>query len=80
MDEKLFEKKEKRIRHCHRLLLAKIYGNDFERYWDMGPLQWKGYRLLSRLYPHKVLCRMLNRAMLLYTDKASEDVAMFTGY
>ena len=80
MDEKLFEKKEKRIRHCHRLLLAKIYGNDFERYMDMGPLLWNGYRLLSRLYPHKVLCRMLNRAMLLYTDMQSEDVAMFTGY
>ena len=80
MDEKLFEKKEKRIRHCHRLLLAKIYGNDFERYMDMGPLMWNGYRLLSRLYPHKVLCRMLNRAMLLYTDTQSEDVAMFTGY
>lgn len=80
MDEKLFEKKEKRIRHCHRLLLAKIYGNDFGRYADMGPLLWNGYRLLSHLYTHKMLCRMLNRAMQLYTDKDSEDVAIFSGY
>lgn len=80
MDEKLFEKKEKRIRHCHRLLLARIYGNDYQRYGEMGPLMWNGYRLLSHLYPHKRLCRMLNRAMRLYTDKASKDVAMFSGY
>lgn len=80
MDEKLFEKKEKKIRHSHRLILAKIYGKDFERYADMGPLLWNGYRLFSHLYPHKILCRMLNRAMQLYTDKESEDVAIFSGY
>lgn len=80
MDEKLFDKKEKQIRHCHRLLLAKIYGNDYERYGEMGPLQWNSYRLLSRLYSHKQLCRMLNHAMQMYTDKPSEDVAFFSGY
>ncbi len=80
MDEKLFDKKEKQIRHCHRLLLAKIYGRDFERYGEMGKLQWNGYRLLSHLHSHNMLCRMLNRAMQLYTDKPSEDVAFFTGY
>lgn len=80
MDEKLFEKKEKRIRHCHRLLLAKIYGNDYERYGEMGSLKWIGYRVISHLCSHKMLCRMLNRAMLLYTEKPSEDVAVFSGY
>ncbi len=80
MDERLFEKKEKRIRNCHRLLLAKIYGNDYERYGEMGPLKWNNYRLLSHLFSHKMLCRMLNRAMLSYTEQASKDVAIFSGY
>lgn len=80
MDEKLFDKKEKRIRHCHRLLLAKIYGKDFERYGEMGKVQWNGYRLLSRLYSHSMLCRKLDRAMRSYTDTPSEDLAFFTGY
>ncbi len=80
MDERLFDKKEKRIRHCHRLLLAKIYGKDFACYGEMGKIQWNGYRLLSHLYSHNMLCRMLNRAMQLYTDRPSEDVAVFSGY
>lgn len=80
MDEKLLDKKEKRIRHCHRLILAKIYGRDYERYGEMGKLRWKGYRLLSRLYSHDTLCRMLDQAMRLYTDKPSKDLAIFSGY
>ncbi len=79
-DERLFEKKEKKIRHCHRLLLAKIYGKDYKRYSDMNGLLWKGYRLLSHLYSHARLCGMLDEAMRLYTDKPSEDAAFFTGY
>lgn len=80
MDEKLFEKKEKRIRHCHRLILAEIYGRDYERYGEMGKLRWRGYRLLSRLYSHDTLCRMLDQAMRLYTDQESKDLAIFSGY
>lgn len=80
MDEKKFEEKEKLIRHCHRLFLAKIYGKDYKAYGDMKPWQWRNYRMLARLYTHEQLCRMLNGAMRLYTDEASEDVAFFTGY
>lgn len=80
MDEKLFEKKEKRIRNCHRLLLAKIYGKDYGHYGEMGPLKWNSYRLLSHLFSHKMLCRLLDRAMQLYTGKSSRDVAIFSGY
>lgn len=36
--------------------------------------------MLSQLYSHEQLCRMLNGAMRLYTDEESEDVAFFTGY
>ncbi len=79
-DEDRFERKKKRIRHCHRLLLAKIYGRDYKAYWDMGPWMWRGYRLISRLYSHMNLCRMLDQAMRLYTEEESEDVAFFTGY
>ena len=80
MDEKLFIKKEKKIRRCHRLLLAEIYGKDYKRYNDMGTAAWKFYRLLSHLYTHSRLCKMLDKAMRLYTDKPSEDAAFFTGY
>lgn len=80
MDENLFEKKKKRIRHCHRLLLAKIYGRDYKAYGDMGPWLWRGFRLLSCLYSHQRLCRMLDRAMRMYTEEPSEDVAFFSGY
>ena len=80
MDEALFEKKKKEIRRCHRLLLAKIYGNDYPSYSDMKPCQWKMYKILSCFYSHDRLCRMLDRAMRRYTDKDSEDVAFFSGY
>lgn len=80
MDDKKFEEKEKLIRHCHRLLLAKIYGKDYKAYGDMNTWQWKNYRMLARLYSHEKLCRMLNGAMRLYTDESSEDVAFFSGY
>lgn len=80
MDEKKFEKKEKKIRHIHRLLLAKIYGRDYKAYGDMKPFLWRFYQGLSHLYSHRELCRRLDGAMRLYTDEASEDVALFSGY
>lgn len=80
MDDKKFKEKEKLIRHCHRLILAKIYGKDYKAYGDMNAWQWKNYRMLASLYSHEKLCRMLNGAMRLYTDEDSEDVAFFSGY
>ncbi len=80
MDEKKFDRKEKKIRRCHRLLLAKIYGKDYPSYGDMKPLLWRFYRMQSHLFGHTSLCRKLDRAMRLYTDEHSEDVAIFSGY
>ena len=78
-DERLFVKKQKKIRHCHRLFLAKIYGKEFKRYADMNPWLWRCYRLLSWFYSFANLSGRLNHAMQLYTDK-SNDVAVFSGY
>ena len=80
MDEKKFDRKEKKIRRCHRLLLARIYGKDYRSYGDMKPFLWRFYRLQARLFDHTSLCRRLERAMRLYTDEHSEDVAIFSGY
>ena len=79
-DERKFARKEKKIRRCHRLLLAKIYGKDYRSYGDMKPFLWRFYRLQARLYRHAALCKKLDRAMRLYTDEASEEVALFSGY
>ncbi len=79
-DEKQFAKKEKYIRSCHRLLLAKIYGRDYAAYADMGRLRWMCYRLRAGVHSHAALCRRLEKAQRMYTDEESRDVAFFTGY
>lgn len=79
-DERRFAGKEKKIRRCHRLLLAKIYGRDYKAYGDMKPALWRFYRAWSRLYSHERLCRMLDAAQRMYTDEPSEEVAVFSGY
>lgn len=80
MDEDKFERKQKKIRHCHRLISAKLYGKEYKRYGDMKAFQWKGYRMLAKLYSHKKLCEMLDGAMRLYEEEPSDDVAFFSGY
>ncbi len=80
MDEKKFAYKQKRIRHCQRLLYAKIYGREYDRYADMTPVQWRFYIFLAHLYSHRRLCRMLDAAVRLYTEEPSEDAAFFSGY
>lgn len=80
MDEKKFAYKQKRIRHCQRLLYAKIYGREYDRYADMAPAQWRFYIFLARLYSHRRLCRMLDAAVRGYTSEPSEDAAFFSGY
>jgi phosphorylcholine metabolism protein LicD len=79
-DEDKLKKKQKKIRHSHRLLYAKVYGRDFKQFADMKPLLWNWYRLLSSLYGHRRLCRRLDRAMRLYTDEKTDHVAFFSGY
>lgn len=80
MDERRFVRKEKKIRRCHRLLLAKIYGRDYRSYGDMKPALWMFYRAQSLAYSHRRLCRMLDRAQRLYTGEPSEEAAIFSGY
>ena len=79
-DEKKLLKKQRRIKHCHRLLYAKIYGGDFRNYLDMNEWTWRAYRLLAACYSHDRLCSMLERAMRMYTAEESEEIAFFTGY
>lgn len=80
MDDEKFEKKQKKIRHCHRLICAKIYGKDYKRYADMNPFVWNVFKALSHFYSQEKLGGMLDNAMKLYTDEESEDVAFFSGY
>ena len=79
-DEKKFLKKQRRIRHCHRLLYAKIYGGDFRTFLDMKEWTWRSFRLLAACYSHDRLCSMLEKAMRMYTAEESEEIAFFSGY
>ena len=80
-DENKFLKKQKRIRHCHRLLYAKTYGKEsIKRHMDMNSLHWFCYKLLAGIYSRQTLCDKLNAAMKLYTEEASDEVAVFSGY
>lgn len=80
MDEAKLEKKQKAIKHCHRLIQAKMYGKEMKKFWDMNQLQWQGYKLLACFYKQKTLGDKLNDAMRMYTDEESDEVAFFTGY
>lgn len=78
-DDKKMEKKEKRIRHCQRLLYAEIYGRDFGAFGGMKPWKWKWYRLLAKCCSHQRLWMLLDKAQRMYTDEASDQIAFFTG-
>lgn len=80
MNEKKIEKKQLKIRHCSRLLYAKIYGKDFEQFIDMKPVMWRWYRFLSTMQSHSSLYRKLENAMQMYSDENSEYVSIFSGY
>lgn len=80
MDDEKLLKKQKKIRHCHRLIAAKIYGRDYKRYADLNPFTWNIFKILSLFYRQEKLAAMLDNAMKLYTDEESEDVAFFSGY
>lgn len=80
MDDEKFVIKQKKIRHCHRLICAKIYGRDYKQYADMNPLMWNVFKIMAHFYSQEKLGAMLDNAMKLYTDEASEDVAFFQGY
>lgn len=79
-DEKKFYRQQLRIRQCHRLFLAKTYGRDFKCYGDMKKWQWMWYRLLAAGISRERLAAKLDKAMTLYRDEDSDEVAMLSGY
>lgn len=79
-DDKKFQKKMKKIRNTQRLLYAKIYGKDYNKYADMTEIQWKMYRVLSKMFGHKSLNKKLKTAMKLYTGEETEYIAFFGSY
>lgn len=79
-DEKKFYRQQLRIRHCHRLFLAKTYGRDFKCYGDMKKWQWRWYRLLAVGISREKLAAKLDKAITLYRDEDSDEVAMLSGY
>lgn len=79
-DERKFEVKQRKLVHCQRLLYAKVYGKNEQIQLGLNFVQRQGYGLLSKFYSHDRLCRLLDRRMRMYTEEASEDVAVFSGY
>lgn len=77
LDEKKKNKKVKKIKNCYRLLQAKIYGKEERRIADLNPLQSRVCRFFSVLCSHKALCERLDRAIRLYTEEESDQVAVF---
>lgn len=78
-EEYRLRKKVKKIKHYHRLLHAKIYGKQERRFAELNPWRWRWYRLLVWFCSHEKLCDGLDRALRLYADEGSEDIAVF-GY
>lgn len=74
------ERKLRQIQRAQRLLYAKIYGRDQKQYADMAPLVWNFYRLRAAFFSRRKLGIMLDKAMKLYTDEPTDDVAFFSGY
>lgn len=78
MDESKFEKKQRRIRHCHRLINAKINKKTPVKIGDIKKINWNCYKLMAKFYSHEKICHMLDDAMQMYDGEDSEDVAFFT--
>lgn len=78
VDENKFELKQKKIRHCHRLINAKIYKKNCRKFGDIKNIKWNCYKLMAKFYSHDKLCNMLDDAMRMYEDEDSMDVAFFT--
>lgn len=80
MDERKLQVKERKINRYYRLLNAKIYGKEEKRFAELSTWRWMGYRIAAAMLSHRWLCRGLDRAMRMYTEEETEDVACFSGY
>lgn len=79
MDDKKYARKEKKIKKYYALLSAKTYGKEHSRVWDIDDSKWKKYWIMSHFYSRKALTAGLDKAVRMYTDEKSEDIAFFTG-
>lgn len=80
MDERKLETKLKKIKRAYELLYASVYGKDSKRFGRLSPWKWKCCRLAAAMQSHQALCRRMQRAMMLYTEEETEDIAAFWGY
>lgn len=79
MEEALFRKKGKKIKHAYSLLNAKVYGKDKISFHGLAAWKWFGYRFLAKCCSHASLCDRLDKAMRLYTEEETEEIAVFSG-
>lgn len=79
-NQKKIKKKVKKIYIFQKLLYSKIYGKDYEKFWDMSKFEWKLYCFIAKLSTHKWLCNCFNKSVTAYNEKDSEYVGIFTHY
>lgn len=79
-NETLFHRKQKKLEAIHRLMNAKVAEKDNHHVMGMGVLQTLYYRVRASFLSKKQLANRLDQAMRLYTDKETNDVAIFTGF
>jgi len=78
-DEKLLNKKVAKLRFYHQLMNLKVYGKDHKLGFGKQGLINRFYLVLSQFYSMKSLAKKLDKALHLYTNEESSDVAFFTG-
>ena len=78
-NEALLEKKIKKVRKCHALMQAKVYGKEWKKEWNKEGFlkQWNCFA--ACFFSMEQLRIKLNKALHLFTDSVSENVAFFTG-
>lgn len=79
-DERLYHKKEKKIARYYGLLAAQSYGKELKRMLNKNIVAWKLTWLWSKLFSRRYLAEKLDRAMQLYPDQKSPEIAFFTGF
>ncbi|OOM79956.1 LicD family protein [Clostridium sp. BL-8] len=79
-DQKKLKRKVKYINIFQKLIYAKVYGKDYEKFLNMSKFQWKLCCFVARLVKHNWLCRLLNTAITAYSKTDTEYVGIFTHY
>lgn len=74
------QKKVGNIHKLQNLLYAKIYGDEYDKFRELSKLEWKMYRMLSKLIPYDFLSKTLNKVAREPQDPNSEHLGIFTHY